>query len=550
MHYVIVIGNHWIILPSRSVIPLQPSPRTNGGFLHRALGGVDELFDRLYSSRLNPLYQSGPLAVALFLVLLVTGLYLLLFYRIGAPYASVTRLHEQVWVGRWVRSLHRFASDGMVVAVAVHGLRMFLRRRSWGPRALAWLSGLVLTGVVFVIGWTGFVMVWDAQGQLLAEEGARILDALPIFSEPVARTFIGERAMPGAFFFLNYFLHIALPLGIGLLLYIHVSRLARPRLLPPRGLGWGVTLALFAVSVLWPAPLASPADPGVLPGSPPIDLFFGFWLPVTRTLPGWAVWLGILALVGVAVTAPLWTRPREGRRPAASQVDPRLCTGCEQCPKDCPYEAITMVARDDDRPTLVASVDPALCVSCGICAGSCAPMGVGPPGRAGRDQIAAVRSFLADAPPSGDDVVLIACGHGAGGAGLVPRFEGASVLSVDCIGNLHSSVVEFLVRGGAGGVLVAGCPGRDCWNREGPRWTRARLFDGREAELQDRVDRRRVRMVQSGLGGRSAVERALRELRAEIRALEAREAEAHIELSAECLVGSSFAAGEPEGAGS
>ncbi|MEQ9569510.1 MAG: cytochrome b N-terminal domain-containing protein, partial [Longimicrobiales bacterium] len=139
------------------------------GPVQRALGTLDEWFDRVYSSRLNPLYQSGPLAVALFLVLLATGLYLLLFYRIGAPYASVARIHEQAWVGRWIRSLHRFASDAMVVAVAVHAVRMFVRGRSWGPRALAWLSGIVLTGIVFLIGWTGFVMVWDVHGQLLAE---------------------------------------------------------------------------------------------------------------------------------------------------------------------------------------------------------------------------------------------------------------------------------------------------------------------------------------------------------------------------------------------
>ena len=53
-----------------------------------------------------------------------------------------------------------------------------------------------------------------------------------------------------------------------------------------------------------------------------------------------------------------------------------------------------MVAREDDRPTLIARVDPARCVSCGICAGSCAPMGIGPPGRSGRDQLAATRALL------------------------------------------------------------------------------------------------------------------------------------------------------------
>jgi quinol-cytochrome oxidoreductase complex cytochrome b subunit len=182
------------------------------GLSGRVLARVDAAFDWLYTSRFNPLLQSGPIAVALLVVLIVTGLYLLIFYRIGDPYGSTVRIVEQAWTGRWIHSLHRFASDAAIVAIAVHAIRMFVRRRTWGPRALAWVSGLCLTGLFLLIGWTGFVMVWDVQGQQLAEEGARFLDALPIFSEPIARTFIGERTMPGAFFFLNYFLHIAVPL--------------------------------------------------------------------------------------------------------------------------------------------------------------------------------------------------------------------------------------------------------------------------------------------------------------------------------------------------
>lgn len=515
---------------------MPPSLPRPSGALHTALGRIDAAFDRVYTSRYNPLYQSGPLAVALFVVLLATGVYLLIFYRIGAPYASVARIDGQWLTGRWIRSLHRFASDAMIVAVAVHALRMLLRRRSWGPRALAWLSGLVLTGIVFVLGWTGFVMVWDVHGQVLAEEGARFLDALPVFSEPVARTFIGERPMPGAFFFLNYFLHIALPLGVGLVLYIHVSRVARPRLMPPRALGWGLTAALAVMAVVWPVPLGAPADPAVLPDDVALDLFFGFWLPLTRAMPAWAVWVVGGVIGAAAVTAPLWTRPPRSERPAPSRVDPRLCTGCEQCPIDCPYEAITMVERDDDRPTLVALVDPSLCVSCGICAGSCAPMGVGPPGRDGRDQLASVREWMGAVSAWGGDVVVVACTHGAGGAAASDRFAGAPVYPVDCAGNLHSSVVELLVRGGAGGVLVAACPGRDCWNREGPRWTRERLFEGREAELQDRVDRRRVRMVQAGLGERGAMERAVADFRDAIRAVGGASRESDIEITTECEI--------------
>ena len=44
-------------------------------------------------------------------MLIATGLYLLLFYRIGSPYASMTRITEQVWLGRWIRTMHRYAAD-------------------------------------------------------------------------------------------------------------------------------------------------------------------------------------------------------------------------------------------------------------------------------------------------------------------------------------------------------------------------------------------------------------------------------------------------------
>ena len=217
-----------------------------------SLARADRLMNRLYGWRLNPLYQSGMIVVVLLIVMLVTGIYLLFYYRIGEPHASVARLTGQALTGGWIRSLHRYAADGAVVAVAVHAFRLFAQGRSWGPRTLAWVSGVVLLFVLFVCGWTGYVMVWDVQGVALAMEGARWLDVLPIFSEPIGRTFVGDQPVPSAFFFLNLFLHIALPVGMGLLLWVHVSRVARPVLLPPRGLLWGVVGLLLALSILWP----------------------------------------------------------------------------------------------------------------------------------------------------------------------------------------------------------------------------------------------------------------------------------------------------------
>ena len=96
----------------------------------RVLRAGDAVATRLYGWRYNPLHQTGTIAFALLLVLIVTGLYLLVFYRISAPWASVQRMVADPWLGRWIRSLHRFASDAMVVAVVIHAFRMFAQARS------------------------------------------------------------------------------------------------------------------------------------------------------------------------------------------------------------------------------------------------------------------------------------------------------------------------------------------------------------------------------------------------------------------------------------
>jgi coenzyme F420-reducing hydrogenase delta subunit len=161
-------------------------------------------------------------------------------------------------------------------------------------------------------------------------------------------------------------------------------------------------------------------------------------------------------------------------------------------------------------------------------------MGVGPAGRTGRAQLTVVRDFIAARRPGARDVVLVVCDRGAGGVATAAEFEGARVYPVTCGGNLHTSVVEFLLRAGAGGVLIVSCPPRDCWNREGPKWLEARLFHEREAELRERVDRRRVRLVHAAAGERALVRSALAEFRTEVTALEAATAESDIDLERLC----------------
>lgn len=483
---------------------------------------LDAAMHRLYGWRGNPLHQSGALAAWLLVVLTATGLYLLVFYRLGAPAESVRRLADDPWLGRWIRSLHRYATDAFIIAALLHAIRLVGQAREWGPRTRAWVTGVFLIGVGIACAMTGFVMAWDTFGLRLGVAGARILDVLPLLSEPVGRIFAEDRAPPSAFFFLNLFLHVALPLVMGIALWLHVSRVARPVLLPPRAVRWGVTAVLVLLAILLPATLGPAATPLTLPAATPVDLVAAWWLPLVETAPVAWTWAAVTGGTVLVLLIP-WAAARERvGRWAPSVVDPRLCTGCDQCTQDCPWEAITMVPRTDARPTLVALVDPSRCVSCGICAGSCAPMGVGPPLRTGREQLAALDAgplaALRAAIPD-ERIVVIGCAQAPRGTVRALTALGARMHEVSCVGNVHSSVIERFLREGATGVLIAGCPPRDCTGREGPKWLEQRLYHDREAELQPRVDRRRLRVITSAVGLEKEVVAAFEAFRRDLDAL-------------------------------
>jgi coenzyme F420-reducing hydrogenase delta subunit len=114
------------------------------------------------------------------------------------------------------------------------------------------------------------------------------------------------------------------------------------------------------------------------------------------------------------------------------------------------------------------------------------------------------------------------------------ELDGALVYPARCAGNLHTSVIELLLRSSAQGVLVATCPPRDCWGREGPHWLEQRVHQGREAELRESLDRRRLRVVYAGEAERGLVRGELEALRESLRALEVTAPESKVELETEC----------------
>ena len=112
-------------------------------------------------------------------------------------------------------------------------------------------------------------MVWDTFGEYLAREGARMLDTLPILSEPTSRAFTGEQPVPSAFFFLNLSPTSAFRWhGRGVLAARQAAG-AAARAAARAGDVAASVGALTATAIVWPLAMAPQANPFVLPAQHP-----------------------------------------------------------------------------------------------------------------------------------------------------------------------------------------------------------------------------------------------------------------------------------------
>ena len=102
------------------------------GIIGRLWLKIESLVNKNSLSELNPFYCLGAIGVFFLWVILFSGLYLFIFYRISATeaYASVERItHVQWYLGGVMRSLHRYASDGLVAVMVIHGARHLALKR-------------------------------------------------------------------------------------------------------------------------------------------------------------------------------------------------------------------------------------------------------------------------------------------------------------------------------------------------------------------------------------------------------------------------------------
>ena len=495
----------------------------------RAYLALESWFNISFGTEWNPLYHLGTLSFFLFWIILVSGIYLFIPFHgsLDGAHASVEYMtHEQWYVAGIMRSLHRYASDAVVITVLLHMFKEFASGRYRGFRWFSWVTGIPNLWMIVTLGVTGYWLVWDEMAQYIAVGSAQLMDALPIFSGAMTRNFVSG-GMTDRFFILIEFLHLlGQPMLLVFMLWLHVKRLSNVGINPPRGLAAGTFIALLALSLFEPAVSHAPANLATVPLEIRIDWFYLNVYPLLEVWPAQQVWMLTTGVTLLLMIVP-WILPKKDGPKAIVDLD--NCNGCGLCFDDCPFDAITLQARTDGaRYDHEVVVDPALCGACGICAGSCPASN---PFRSSRKELKTgidmpqlsvdkMRSLTREtiAEMEGDlKIIVYGCEHGID----VKRLDGDDTRGIKliCSGMLPPTLVEYALKQGADGVMVTGCRQNDCYYRFGNRWTRMRFAGERKPILRSRAERERIRIHGGAEPDKRAIEQDLQEFRQRLREL-------------------------------
>jgi ubiquinol-cytochrome c reductase cytochrome b subunit len=268
------------------------------------------------------IYVFGSALLVLFSVQVVTGLLLMATYTpaVTGAWSSIFYLQHRVAGGWFVRGLHSYGAQSMVVVLGIHLLQVAIYGAYKKPREVTWWFGLALLGVVQGLALTGYLLPLDQKGYWATKVATNIAGTVPVAGPALQTLIVGGSDYGQATLTRFYVLHVGvLPATLVLLVTLHVALFRKHGATPPHnadltksGSFFPVQLALdvlFSVLVLLViailtastggAHLDAPADPSAdYPPRP--EWYFLFLFQLLKYLPGSLEMLGTLVLPGLA----------------------------------------------------------------------------------------------------------------------------------------------------------------------------------------------------------------------------------------------------------
>jgi quinol-cytochrome oxidoreductase complex cytochrome b subunit len=172
----------------------------------------------------------GGLSFFLFLVLTLTGVYLMFFYVPSATsaYSDVLRIRSEVVFGQLTINIHRWAAHLMVFFVFLHMMRVFYHGAYKPPREFNWVVGVVLLLLVLLLSFTGYLLPWDQIAYWAITIGGNMANYVPVFNRVGQLLVFGGIEVGQNTLLRFYVLHvIVLPLFGAVFLAVHFWRIRK-----------------------------------------------------------------------------------------------------------------------------------------------------------------------------------------------------------------------------------------------------------------------------------------------------------------------------------
>src|SRR5919206_1493786 len=205
---------------------------------------------RRHGVRMRFTWCMGGLTFLMFLVTVVTGIYLMFYYRPVAEYAyaDMKYLEFDMPFGMLMRNMHRWAAHAMIVFVWLHMFRVFLTGSYKPPREFNWIVGVLLLVLTLLLSFTGYLLPWDQLSIWAVTVGSNMGRATPLLGvegpgasllelngvklitsgSDAKFALLGGRAVGEMTLNRFYVLHcVAIPLAAALLIMIHFWRVRK-----------------------------------------------------------------------------------------------------------------------------------------------------------------------------------------------------------------------------------------------------------------------------------------------------------------------------------
>jgi len=255
-------------------------------------------------------YYFGGMTLFLFIVQVVTGGLLLLYYRPSAEgaFESVQFIMADVRFGWLIRSIHSWSANLMIATLFIHMFSAYLLRAYRAPREVTWVTGVLLLFISLAFGFSGYLLPWNKLAFFATRVGTEIAGVVPGVGRFMVRFLRGGDDVTGATLTRFFGFHVAiLPALATFVVLVHLWVVQRHGMSVPPGLdarstptmkfvpnyvlrdliGWLLALgALAALAAFFPWELGEKADPfAPAPAGIRPEWFFMFMFQTLKFLP-------------------------------------------------------------------------------------------------------------------------------------------------------------------------------------------------------------------------------------------------------------------------